>query len=175
MVTQRWPTAWLLTDERLGLDLDAAMIRAARAGAGILVRHHASSPEQRRSLAERVLALGATLAVARDVELARSLGAVFVHNPESPCADLPVSLSVHDEAEARQAAERGAALVFVSPVYPTRSHPGALALGEEQALALARQSDCHTIALGGVDRSRGPRLLQHGFDGWAGIDCWLRG
>lgn len=175
MATQRWPTAWLLTDERLGPDLDSAMARAARAGAGILVRHHGSSPVQRRHIAAQAMSLGAPLAVARDVALARSLSALFVHNPEGPYGDMPFSLSVHDETEAQRAAERGAALIFVSPVHATRSHPGAPALGEERALALARLSGCPAIALGGMDRERGLSLMQRGMAGWAGIDCWLGG
>lgn len=173
MATQRWPTSWLLTDERLGPDLWAAMERAANAGAAILVRHHATPAGERRSLAERVLALGAPLAVARDVGLARELGAMLVHNPDGVCGDLPFSLSVHDEAEARRGAECGAALVFVSPVYPTRSHRGAPALGEESAIALAKLAQCPAIALGGMDRERGEALIRRGFAGWAGIDCWL--
>jgi thiamine-phosphate pyrophosphorylase len=173
MATQRWPTAWLLTDERLGPDLAAAMARAAEAGAGILVRHHASGPDQRRAVAEEALYLGAPIAIARDVALARQLGALFVHNPADSCGDLPFSLSVHDEAEARRAAREKAALVFVSPFFPTRSHPGVAALEEQTALALAQLAGCPAIALGGMDRHRGRSLMQRGMAGWAGIDCWL--
>ena len=172
MATQRWPALWLLTDESRALDLVQAMRRGAAAGAGILVRHHRSSDAERRALVEEVKQLGAPLALARDVALARRAGALFVHNPAGEPGDLPFSLPVHDEAEAQVAAERGAALVFVSPVYPTRSHPGAAVLGEEKALELARIAGCFAVALGGMDAMRGAALIQRGFDGWAGIDCW---
>jgi thiamine-phosphate pyrophosphorylase len=174
MATQRWPTAWLLTDERLGTDLDHAMARAAAAGAGILVRHHGSSAAERRGIAKKAVALGSFVAVARDVALAKSVGAMFVHNPDGECLELPFSLSVHDAAEASRAAACGAALAFVSPVYPTRSHPGAPTLGEVGAIALADLCECPAIALGGMDRRRGAALMTRGFAGWAGIDCWLR-
>ena len=173
MVTQRWPSAWLLTDERLGSDLEPALERAAAAGAGILVRHHASPFDVKLALVERVRNLGAPLAVARNVVLAKEAGALFVHNPEGPTG-LPFSMSVHGEAEAASAAERKAALVFVSPIYPTRSHPGAAAVGADQALVLARASNCPAIALGGMDQERGEALMRLGFSGWAGIDCWIR-
>jgi thiamine-phosphate pyrophosphorylase len=173
MVTQRWPNAWLLTDERLGSDLEPALERAAAAGAGILVRHHASPAEVKRDLISRVRALGAPLAIARDVMLAEEAGALIVHNPEG-ATSLPFSLSVHDEAEAAIASARSAALVFVSPVFSTRSHPGEPALGVDQALALAQASNCPAVALGGVDQERGEALMRIGFSGWAGIDCWIR-
>ena len=113
------------------------------------------------------------LAVARDVELAEELGAALVHNPERP-TDLPFSLSVHDAAEALTALHSKAALVFVSPVFPTSSHPGAPALGEAAALALASMTRKPAIALGGMDAARGERLMKLGWAGWAGIDGWLR-
>jgi len=174
MATQRWPTAWLFTDERLGEELPMAMARAAAAGAGILVRHYRSSPDERLKLARQVRELGAPLAMAGDVALARESGAVFVHNPEGPTGDLPFSLAVHDEAQALAAAARQAACVFISPIYPTRSHPGAAALGPTAALELARLCRCPAYALGRMDAVNGEALMKRGFAGWAGIDCWLR-
>jgi thiamine-phosphate pyrophosphorylase len=85
---------------------------------------------------------------------------------------LPFSLSVHDEREALAAREAEADLVFVSPVYPTRSHPGAPALEPERASQLATIAGCPAIALGGMSFGKfwelGPA-----FHGWAGIDAWM--
>ncbi|GLR46781.1 thiamine phosphate synthase [Sphingomonas astaxanthinifaciens] len=173
MRRQGWPTSWLLTDERMGKDLATAIARAAEAGAGIIVRHHTSGRDERRRIAQAVRESGAVLGIARDVALAAELRADLVHNPDGG-TDLPFSLSVHDHGEAEAAAQRPAAMVFVSPVFSTRSHPGAKVLGEAQALALARAA-CHpAIALGGMDAERGATLMARGFHGWAGIDCWLR-
>jgi thiamine-phosphate pyrophosphorylase len=171
---QRWPEAWLLTDERMGAAVDAAIARAVAQGAGVIVRHHQSSASERERLARLVKDLAGTLGVSRDVTLARTLDAALVHNPASETPGLPFSLSVHDEVEADAAAKQPAALVFVSPVYATRSHPSAAALGEQAALALARQSGHPAIALGGMDAAKGAALMARGFSGWAGIDCWLR-
>lgn len=168
-----WPAAWLMTDERMGDALGDAICRAAAAGAGIVVRHHRSTPAERRAIAEQVHASGALLAISRDVELAEELGAALVHDPERPTR-LPFSLSVHDGAEALTAMRSDAALVFVSPVFPTNSHPGAPALGEAGALALALMTRKPAIALGGMDAARGERLMKLGWAGWAGVDCWLR-
>ena len=168
-----WPTAWLMTDERMGEALGPALARAAGAGAGIVIRHYRSSPQVRRSIAAEVQRLSALLAIARDVALAEEMEAALVHNPQEPTA-LPFSLSVHNENEARAAARRMPALVFVSPVYPTRSHPHSAALGEEAATALARLAGRPAIALGGMDDARGKALMAGRWAGWAGIDCWLR-
>jgi thiamine-phosphate pyrophosphorylase len=122
-----------------------------------------------------VLSLGAPLGIAGDPALARDVGALLVHNPVGGPAGLTFSLAVHDEQEARSARERQAALVFVSPVRPTRSHPGRPALGQAEALRLARLAGCPAIALGGMDLISGAALMTQGFAGWAGIDCWTKG
>lgn len=172
MQRQSWPTAWLMTDERLGDRLGTAIARAAAAGAGIIVRHHASSEAERRSIAAEVLARGAVLGFSRDPHLAADLGAALVHNSQEEGGLLPFSLSIHDEAQAREAARRRPALVFVSPLYSTQSHPGAAALGEERAKALADLSGAPAYALGGVDDVTGKELMSRGWSGWAGIDAW---
>lgn len=172
MTVQRWPTAWLLTDERMGDGLHTAIARAAAASAGVIVRHHRSSVEQRRAIAERVIAEGALLGISQDLSLAEELGAALVHNPDRVGGVLPFSLSVHDEQAAVTA--DGATLAFISPVFPTRSHPGAPVLGVDSALELAGQVPSLAIALGGMDAQRGAALMRRGFYGWAGIDCWLK-
>ena len=66
----------------------------------------------------------------------------------------------------------GARLVFVSPVFATRSHPGARALGPLRAAAIARGLPVLWMALGGMDAGRFRRLSGLGFHGWAAIDAW---
>ncbi|WP_300973301.1 thiamine phosphate synthase [Sphingomonas sp. LHG3406-1] len=163
-----------MTDERMGDALDAAIARAAAAGAGVIVRHHESPAEERRRIAGLVRAHGALLGISRDLSLARETGAALIHNPDEPTEGLPFSLSVHDAREARLARNSLAALVFVSPVHATRSHPGEPCLGEDRARALAELAGKPAIALGGMDAERGERLMRLDWAGWAGIDCWLR-
>jgi thiamine-phosphate pyrophosphorylase len=66
-------------------------------------------------------------------------------------------------------------MVFVSPVFPTRSHPDEAVLGEAGALALALMTRKPAIALGGMDAEAGERLMRLGWAGWAAIDAWLPG
>ena len=113
------------------------------------------------------------MAIAGDADLARSLEADLVHNPTEPVGDIRFSRSVHSLAEAEAAKADGAALVFVSPVFPTSSHPGRRALYAPQAVRLAKAAGVPAIALGGMDALKFARLRREDFYGWAGIDAWL--
>lgn len=170
-----WPRDWLMTDERMGERLWEAIGRVPANGGGIVYRHYSLDPAERFELGARVALLARerklTLAVARDTALAGRLAADLVHNPGG-AGDLPFSLSVHDEREARAARDAGADLVFVSPIFPTRSHPGAAVLGAERAAKLATIAACPAIALGGMTFGKYWELGA-AFHGWAGIDAWL--
>ena len=61
----------------------------------------------------------------------------------------------------------GADGIFLSPVFPTRSHPGAKALGREEFRRLAAKSDAPVIALGGMNAERAAELA---WPRWAAID-----
>jgi len=169
-----WPRAWLMTDERMGDRLWDAIGRLP-VGGGIIFRHYSLPADQRLALGRKVAELANAnrqlLAVGRSATLAELLGARLMHNPAAPTA-LPLSLSVHDELDAKAARERGAALVFVSPVFPTNSHPEAPALGIGEACRLADIAGCAAIALGGMSRFRF-ESLDAAFHGFGGIDCWL--
>ena len=174
-----WPREWLMTDERIGDQLWEA-IEALPPGAGMVFRHYATPDEERVSLGRRIAGhcrrRGLVLAVARDAELARELGAQLVHNPAFDPCSLHVSRSAHSLEEAKAACETGTSLLFVSPVFPTRSHPGRPALGQEEAVRIARACPTPAIALGGMDLARFHKLEAadpRAFHGYAGIDCWL--
>ena len=172
-----WPRQWLMTDERMGERLWEAIDRLPTGHAGIVFRHYGLPLEKRELVARRVAELcrkrKLTLAVARDSQLARRLGAQLVHNPDEEVADLPFSRAVHSIDEAEAARAEGAALVFVSPVRPTRSHPGREALGRARAAKIVKAAAVPAIALGGMDwlAWMGMRDIFHG---WAGIDAWMK-
>lgn len=172
-----WPRAWLMTDERMGERLWAAIDRLPIKHSGIVFRHYATPPDVRATLAHRIAGIcrrrSLTLAIAAEEELARTVGADLVHNPAEPPLNLAFSRSVHSVEEAEEAARDGAALVFVSPVRPTRSHVGAKPLGKPLALRIARASGVPAIALGGMNAQLARGFLRDGFYGWAGIDAWL--
>ena len=57
--------------------------------------------------------------------------------------------------------------IFLSPVFPTASHPGAITLGSAGFHALARLSSVPVIALGGMTAARARDL---GWPRWGAID-----
>ena len=82
------------------------------------------------------------------------------------------SIPVHSLPDLKAAERQGAGFVFLSPAFPTRSHPGAPALGRVRFGRIAHQAMIPVIVLGGVDARRGAALRALGAYGWAGIDAW---
>lgn len=163
------PTLWLMTDERIG-DLLAAVRRLPR-GAGVVFRHYATPAAERRRLWRRVL----RIARARGLVLVRAgadrlPGEMGTHGRRGAGVR---TWPAHSRAEARAGRRAGADLLFVSPVFPTRSHPGAPALGPVRARAIGAGLGAPLIALGGMDAKRFRRL--RGFGGWAAIDALATG
>lgn len=163
------PQLWLMTDERLGDALWPA-IRALPCGAGIIFRHYATPPTARRALFRKVRALarkrGLMLLLAGCTGVARAWGADGSHGRHSGALTAPV----HSIPEMRAAERRGAKLVFVSPVFPTRSHPGAPTLGRVRFLQMCQHSRMPVIALGGMTEKRFAGLKHAKVYGWAAID-----
>lgn len=172
-----WPRAWLMTDERMGEKLWTAIDRMPIKHSGIVFRHHSLAKDVRATLAQRIADIchrrSLALAVAGNEDLALTVGAHLVHNPPEPPMRLPFSRSVHSVEEAEAARSAGAAIVFVSPVYSTTSHPGEKPLGRPRARRIAQAAGVPAIALGGMDALKFARLQRDGFYGWAGIDAWL--
>lgn len=165
----------MMTDERCGERLWPALDRLPE-GCGIVFRHYRTAQAVRYAMAHGIAQLararGLFLSIAGDAALAEAVGASAAHNPRGPAGALPVSRSAHSIAEAVEAGACGTGLVFVSPVYATRSHPEAPPLGLEKALEIARASGLAAIALGGMNASRGAKAIDSGFHGWAAIDAW---
>ena len=82
------------------------------------------------------------------------------------------SAPAHDFSEIRAAERARADLIFLSPVFATRSHPDAAPLGLARFAWLARRTALPVIALGGMDEARGKKLASFGAYGWAGIDAF---
>jgi thiamine-phosphate pyrophosphorylase len=83
-----------------------------------------------------------------------------------------VTARVHTTAELRSALLARTPLVMLSPIHPTRSHPGWTALPPMRAAALARLGGRKLIALGGMDARKFQRIERLGFQGWAGISAF---
>lgn len=160
------PTLWLMTDERQGDALWPALAALPR-GSGVVFRHHHTAATARAALLAKVAHVarrrGLTLWMER---LTPSLRLVRYGSTDTS----EWIARVHDGRAGVAARLSGAAAVFVSPVFPTRTHPGRSELGPLRAAAIVRASRLSAIALGGMTPHRFRQMKRLGFHGWAAID-----
>ncbi len=115
-----------------------------------------------------------------DPATARELGADGAHLSSAQLAHAQhregpgwLLASCHNEAELRRAEALGVDAVVIGPVLPTRSHPGAEALGWAGFARLARSTWLQSYALGGVGESADVERAQAaGGSGVAGISAY---
>ncbi len=165
------PRLWLMTDPRLGDRLWDALERLPR-GSGVIFRHYQLPPAERRALFARI----AKVARRRGLVLLRA-GATPMRGEAGTHGRRGRGLTtwpVHSRREAVMAIRAGADALLVSPAFPTRSHPGAAALGPVRFGLLIRNLPPCVIALGGMDARKARRLAPLGIHGWAAIDAWAR-
>lgn len=166
------PKLWLLSDERNDAVLEAA-IAALPGRSGFVFRHYHLSQQARATRFAALLPMlheaGHWAIVSDAADVARAWGADGVYGPFSrmPPAGMKWIATAHDEDEMVDA-DRGAADgIMLSPVFPTRSHPGGEVLGPGEFHRLARASVSPVIALGGMNAERAKELK---WDRWAAID-----
>lgn len=168
------PTLWLMTDERQGDRLWPAL-RALPRGSGVIVRHHSLTGKEQRALIARIRAIAKarrlTLVVAGPARIARAARADGFHARSARIGprDLLRTVAVHDALELQLAHRAVADLIFVSPVFPTASHPDGRSLGRAGLGRLALRSRIPVIALGGMNARRARSLRRLGIYGWAAI------
>jgi thiamine-phosphate pyrophosphorylase len=172
VLPKSWPRIWLMSDERMG-DALLASIAALPRGSGVVFRHY-QTPDRKalfgavKQLAE---ARRLVLVLAGPERRARRWKADGSHNRSPHRATILRTAPVHSIPE-RLAAERaGADLLFVSPVFGTRSHVGAKALGRVRFGMLVHGAKCPVIALGGLTRQRARALHTLNIYGWAAINA----
>jgi thiamine-phosphate pyrophosphorylase len=167
------PLALMTDDDRLPNPLAAA----AALPFGSLVVVRARRAERRERLARALLALARTrhllVLIAGDPALAARLGADGLHLPEARACEAAHWRARHPAWLISAARHRPGPVppqldfVFLSPVFPTRSHPDRPALGPARANLMARALPVPAYALGGVDARNAPLLS--GFAGLAAI------
>jgi thiamine-phosphate pyrophosphorylase len=156
------PPLWIVTDAHRLPD-PTSILRTLPPGSGVIIRHR--DAVARLQLAARVLpvcrARRITLLVSGDWRTAHQLRADGVHLPEKELAQMSAGLrlwrkaarailscAAHNLVAVRQARECD--LVFLSPVFPTRSHPNRPALGRLRYARLAHASRVPVVAMGGL-------------------------
>jgi thiamine-phosphate pyrophosphorylase len=164
---------WLVSDARNDARLEA-ILRRLPPGSGLIFRHYHLPERQRRARWEELRRLcrarGVLAVLASTPAQARRWRADGAYGLLRNLAGGPPMLrlaTAHGLRELGQAARHGADAALLSPVYPTRSHPGAPGLGPMRFRALAARSPLPVLALGGMNRARARHLRARG---WAAID-----
>jgi thiamine-phosphate pyrophosphorylase len=170
---QPLPPIWLISDARNDAVLERALMRLPR-GSGFIFRHyHLASAERQarfRTLARIARRCGHVVVLAGTAAQARRRGADGAYGANLHCGPAGLRLvTAHGLRDLRRAAR--ADLILLSPVFQTRSHPGAKSLGSLRFRLLAARSRVPVIALGGMNRQRAAAL---GWPRWAAIDAFLR-
>lgn len=163
------PRVVLLSDARNDHRLESAISRLPR-GSALVFRHYHLPPAARRARFEVLRRLcarrGVLVLTAGEARGWRADG--HYGAPRDLVRTIGLRLATaHSLPEIGAAVRAGASAILLSPVFPTRSHPGAPVLGPVRFLALARRSPLPVIALGGMTRHRTARLPVWG---WAAID-----
>lgn len=173
------PTRWLMTDRRLGNAAVVARIVARMPPrSGIIIRPYAMGTsdvaQQIRIIRRIATARRHCVLIAGGQRFGGGWAGVHGIPASRHARDRTLlSLPVHDAREAARAVRLGAAISLVSPVFATRSHPGAMQLGQRGFARLGARTSGKIIALGGMDAVRFRTLRRHGAHGWAAIDAWL--
>ena len=168
------PKLWLMTDER-GSN---PVLQAKRLpkGSGIVFRHYATAASLRRKLFNQVQRVARkrrlVLMFAGPPKQARAWGADGAHHRSALKSEGVRTVAVHTRAEKTIATRLGADLIFVSPVFKTRSHARAKPLGVKRLGLIIGTNRDRTIALGGLSKNRFRQLSGLGVHGWAGIDAF---
>ncbi|MBO9714724.1 thiamine phosphate synthase [Sphingomonas sp.] len=167
------PRLWLMTDPRQGESLWTALERLP-CGAGVVFRHYQLAPAERRALFRKIAKVAQrrrlTLVAAGEERLGR--GPLGIHNRRGGPQAFPRTAAAHSRREAITAIRSGVDAIFVSPVFASRSHPGAKPLGRVRFGLLVRDLGAPVIALGGMDARRARSLSPMAIHGWAAIDAW---
>ncbi|MEO6388205.1 MAG: thiamine phosphate synthase [Croceibacterium sp.] len=167
------PALWVLTDARNDAALEHALAHLPP-GSGLVFRHYHLRGTERRArfdaLAWLARAKGHWVFLAGSPATARRWGADGVYGAPTRVAGghgLLRLATAHSLRELGAAGRAGADAVMLSPVFPTRSHPGGKTLGPLRFRLLAAHSPVPVIALGGMNARTANRLA---WPHWAAID-----
>ncbi|WP_164118418.1 thiamine phosphate synthase [Sphingorhabdus sp. Alg239-R122] len=180
-IRENLPRLWLLTDARNDAVLEKAMGNLPK-GSGIIFRHYHMQDAARyarfQKLQVEAEGHGHIMILSGDVLNARQWNAGGIYGPPDRLIegdDLLKLATVHDKDEMARADNAGVDAVFISPVFPTRSHVDTVHLGVSGLARLAKSAPCPAIALGGMTAQNYAKLPLGLVHGWAAIDGLSRG
>lgn len=131
----------------------------------------------------RLVGRGPRIIVNTRADIALAAGAHGVHLPAGSIppsrlriltgADFLIGVSCHSLVDVVRAEEEGAAYVYLSPIFPSKSKPGyGPALGLDLLREACKRVRIPVLALGGVDERRAMACVAAGAAGFASISAF---
>ncbi|WP_428027354.1 thiamine phosphate synthase [Altererythrobacter sp.] len=167
------PKLWLLSDARNDAKLEWALATLPK-GNAFIFRHYHLEGDARRARFDDLKAIasaaGHLMILSGDADTAVEWGAQGIYGPPGKLGKRPGLLrfaTAHDAREIELVNRAKADGVFLSPVFPTRSHPGGACLGASNFREIAARAEMPVIALGGMNAERANEL---DWPRWAAID-----
>jgi thiamine-phosphate pyrophosphorylase len=167
------PSIWLISDARIDDRLEEALARLPR-GSGFIFRHYHLPPKERKArfmaLASQLRRRGGLVVLSGSPAQAQRWGADGAYGAPT---NLARGLAILRLATAHSLREIGIAnriradAVLLSPVFATRSHPGARTLGPTRFRLMASRARAPVIALGGMNARHAHSI---GARRWAAIE-----
>ncbi|MCB1195994.1 thiamine phosphate synthase [bacterium] len=170
---QTLPELWLVSDERNDAKLEWALATLPK-GNALVFRHYHLKDRMRRQrfdeLAPIARAGGHLMILSGEADIAVQWGADGIYGRPGRLGTghgLLRLATAHDAREIILANRVKADGIFLSPVFPTRSHKGEGCLGASLFRELAALAEMPVIALGGMNAERARELA---WPRWAAID-----
>ncbi|MCW8917087.1 MAG: thiamine phosphate synthase [Magnetovibrio sp.] len=156
-------------------------------GSAVILRHpdHAALAQLANTTIAQAHRLGLKVLIANDIRLAISSGADGVHLSEQTYRLGPwkrhlhghrpgfiITTACHSIMALKHASRSRSDAVFLSPVFPTQSHPQAQTLGPTRFQVWAQKSPKPVMALGGIEAGTAKRLHLGSAVGFGAIQAW---
>ena len=160
------------------------VIKTLPKGSFMIFRHY--QEKNRAALAKKVLSKcrqrKILCLIGADIQLALKLNADGVHLPEAHLKkighrpkvhkNMIITAATHSFKMVRRAYSLKINAAILSPVYKTKSHPGAPTIGRLQFAKICKHSKIPIIALGGIGPNQILNLMYAGAFGIAGIELF---
>ncbi len=157
-----------------------------------IFREYDLNQQKRQELAEKIFAIcqekSCKFLIGKDLELARKIEADGVHFSDLDFVDgfdnasvvagfarkFTISLSCHSLQSVQKAQNSGADVIFLSPIFATKSHANAKTLDLENLAEACKSSTKPIFALGGISEKNLASIAKCGARGFGGIEIFTR-
>jgi len=154
----------------------------------VIFREYDLKSKEREILAQELLAIcreqNHKFLIGKNLQLARKLRADGAHFSDRDHLPLQIfnrqnwprkfifSFACHNFLSVLKSQQLKADMIFVSPIFATKSHPNVAPLGLRELSKIIRASKIPIFALGGVDEKNINSLRKLGVAGFGGIDLF---